>query len=175
MLLPSTAVHTSCSKEAGHRPDAHSSSASLPPFTLTAAASECISLAATRPTLKCIILWQARRFLSGSKWQPVPSDIRRISLPVSAQPTTRSRSPCVSDMSCTGAPATGRRSHGARRTKGNRAAPCTSHSCAETHMPSNDCATENSGSGSVGCTVKCRSGVAEKVTRKSSARAGNCQ
>ena len=37
--------------------------------------------------------------------QPTPSDNRRTSLPVSAQPTTRSRSPCVSDMSCTGAPA----------------------------------------------------------------------
>ena len=34
--------------------------------------------------------------------QPTPSDNRRTSLPVSAQATTRSRSPCVSDMSCTG-------------------------------------------------------------------------
>ena len=40
--------------------------------------------------------------------QPVPSDNRRTSLPVSAQATTRSRSPCVSDMSYTGAPAKGR-------------------------------------------------------------------
>ena len=40
--------------------------------------------------------------------RPVPSDNRRTSLPVSAQATTRSRSPCVSDMSYTGAPAKGR-------------------------------------------------------------------
>ena len=55
--------------------------------------------------------------------QPTPSDNRRTSLPVSAQATTRSRSPCVSDMSCTGAPAKGRRTRGGRQTKGNRAAP----------------------------------------------------
>ncbi len=87
--------------------------------------------------------------------RPMPSDNRRTSLPVSAQPTTRSRSPCVSDMSCTGAPAKGRRTRGGRQTKWNREAPCSSHSCAETHMPSNDCATDSSGSGSVGCAVKC--------------------
>ena len=40
--------------------------------------------------------------------RPVPSDNRRTSLPVIPQPTTRSRSPCVSDMSYTGAPAKGR-------------------------------------------------------------------
>ena len=85
--------------------------------------------------------------------RPVPSDNRRTSLPVSAQPTTRSRSPCVSNMSCTGAPAKGRRTRGGRRTKGNRATPCASHSCTETHMPRNDCATDNCGS--VGSTVKC--------------------
>ena len=84
--------------------------------------------------------------------QPTPSDNRRTSLPVSAQATKRSRSPCVSDMSCTGAPAKGRRTRGGRRTKGNRALPCTSHSCAETHMPRYDCATDSSGSG-VGCAV----------------------
>ena len=88
--------------------------------------------------------------------QPTPSDNRRTSLPVSAQATTRSRSPCVSKkMLYTGAPAKGQRTRGGRRTKGNRAAPCASHSCAETHMPSNDCATDSSGSGSVGCAVKC--------------------
>ena len=87
--------------------------------------------------------------------RPMPSDNRRTSLPVSAQPTTRSRSPCVSDMSCTAAPAKGRRARGGRQKKGNRAAPCASHSCAETHMPRYDCATESSGSGSVGCAVKC--------------------
>ncbi len=87
--------------------------------------------------------------------QPTPSDNRRTSLPVSTQPTTRSRSPCVSDMSCTGAPAKGRRTRGGRRTKGNREAPCASHSCAETHMPRHDCTTDSNGSGSVGCAVKC--------------------
>ena len=87
--------------------------------------------------------------------RPVPSDNRRTSFPVSAQRTTRSRSPCVSDMSCTGAPAKGRRTRGGRRTKGNRAAPCASHSCAETHMPSNDCATDSIGSGSVARAVEC--------------------
>ncbi len=86
--------------------------------------------------------------------QPTPSDNRRTSLPISPQPTTRSRSPCVSDMSCTGAPAKGR-TRGGRRTKGNRAAPCASHSCAEKHMTRYDCATDSSGSGSVGCAVKC--------------------
>ena len=40
--------------------------------------------------------------------RPTPSNNRRTSLPVSAQATTRSRSPCVSDMSYTGAPAKGR-------------------------------------------------------------------
>ncbi len=87
--------------------------------------------------------------------RPVPSDNRRTSLPVSAQPATRSRSPCVSDMSYTGAPTKGRRTRGGRRRKGNRAAPCGSHSCAETHMPRNDYATDSSGSGSVVCAVKC--------------------
>ena len=37
--------------------------------------------------------------------QPMPSNNSRTSLPVSAQATTRSRSPCVSNMSYTGAPA----------------------------------------------------------------------
>ena len=87
--------------------------------------------------------------------QPTPSDNRRTSLPISPQPTTRSRSQCVSDMSCTGAPAKGRHTRGERRTKGNRAAPCASHSCAEMHMTRYDCATDSSGSGSVGCAVKC--------------------
>ena len=87
--------------------------------------------------------------------QPTPSDNRRTSVPVSAQTTTRSRSPCVSDMSCTGAPAKGRRTRGGRRTKGNRAAPCASHSCAEIHMPRRDRATDSSGSGSVACAVEC--------------------
>ena len=87
--------------------------------------------------------------------RPVPSDNSRTSFPVSPQPITRSRSPCVNYMSCTGAPAKGRRTRGGRRTKGNRAAPCASQSCAETHMPRYDCATDSSGSGSVGCAVKC--------------------
>ena len=87
--------------------------------------------------------------------QPTPSDNRRTSFPVSAQPTTRSRSPCVTDMSYTGAPAKGRRTRGGRQTKGNRAAPCASQSCAEKHMQKSDCATDSSGSGSVGCAVKC--------------------
>ena len=87
--------------------------------------------------------------------RPMPSDNRRTSLPVSAQPTTRSRSPCVSDMSCTGAPAKGWHASGGRRTKGNSAAPFTLHSCAEKHMPRYDCATDSSGSGSVGCAIKC--------------------
>ena len=84
--------------------------------------------------------------------QPVPSDNRRTSLPVSAQHITRSRSPCVSDsdMSYTGKRAKGRHTLGGRQTKGNRAAPCASHSCAETHMPRNDCATDSSGSSDAG-------------------------
>ncbi len=81
--------------------------------------------------------------------------VHKLAGPVSAQPTARRRSPCISDMSCTGARAKGRRTRGGRRTKGNRAAPCASHSCAETHMPRNDCATDSSGSGSVGCAAKC--------------------
>ncbi len=87
--------------------------------------------------------------------QPTPSDNRRTSLPISAQATTRSRSPCVSDMSCTGAPAKGRHKRGGRRMKGNRAAPCAPNSCTETYMPRYDRATDSSGSGSVGCAVKC--------------------
>ena len=70
--------------------------------------------------------------------QPTPSDNRRTSLPVSAQPTTRSRSPCVSDMSCTGARAKGRRTHGGRRTKGNRVMPCGLHSCSQTSVSRKD-------------------------------------
>ena len=89
--------------------------------------------------------------------QPVPSNNRRTSLPVSAQATTRSRSPCVSNMSYTGAPAKGRLT--LRFTRGlrleKREAPCALHNCAETHMPRNICGTDSSGSGSVGCAVKC--------------------
>ena len=40
--------------------------------------------------------------------QLMPSDNSRASLPFSPQPTTRSRSACVSDMLYTGAPANGR-------------------------------------------------------------------
>ena len=87
--------------------------------------------------------------------QPVPSDNSRTSMPDNARATTRSRSPCISDMSCTGAPAKGWHASGGRRTKGNRAAPFTLHSCAEKHMPRYDCATASSDSGSVGCAVKC--------------------
>ena len=87
--------------------------------------------------------------------QPVHSDNSRTSMPVNARATTRSRSPCVSDMSCTGAPAKGWHASGGRRTKENRAAPFTLHSCAEKHMPRYDCATASSDSGSVVCAVKC--------------------
>ena len=89
--------------------------------------------------------------------QPMPSNNSRTSLPVSAQATTRSRSPCVSNMSYTGAPAKGRLT--LRFTRGlrleKREAPCALHNCAETHMPRNICGTDSSGSGSVGCAVKC--------------------
>ena len=87
--------------------------------------------------------------------RPTPSDNSRTSFPVSAQPTTRSRSACATDMLRTGAPAKGRRTCGGRRTKGNRAAPCASQSCMEAHMPRNDCTTGSSGSGGVGCAVQC--------------------
>ena len=46
--------------------------------------------------------------------QLMPSDNRRASLPFSPQPTTRSRSACVSDMLYTGAPANGRVKPGRR-------------------------------------------------------------
>jgi hypothetical protein len=87
--------------------------------------------------------------------QPTPSDNRRTSMPVSAQPTTRSRSPCVSDMSYTAVPAKGRRTSGGRPTKGDRVAPCALRICAEMHMPRKYCATDSIGSGFVGCAVKC--------------------
>ena len=46
--------------------------------------------------------------------QLMPSDNSRASLPFSPQPTTRSRSACVSDMLYTGAPANGRVKPGRR-------------------------------------------------------------
>ncbi len=46
--------------------------------------------------------------------QLMPSDNSRASLPFNPQPTTRSRSTCVSDMLYTGAPVNGRDMRGRR-------------------------------------------------------------
>ena len=46
--------------------------------------------------------------------QLMPSDNSRASLPFNPQPATRSRSACVSDMLCTGAPVNGRDMPGRR-------------------------------------------------------------
>ena len=78
--------------------------------------------------------------------QLMPSDNSRASLPFNPQPTTRSRSARVSDMSYTGALVNGRDMPGRRSTQEKRGTPCALHGCTQSSVSRCDLTTARSDS-----------------------------
>ena len=81
--------------------------------------------------------------------RPTCSDSILTSLPLNPQPTTPSRSACISDLRYTRAPAKGRGTRGGGRTKENMATPWLLKNLSETSVSRYVLTAANSESGSL--------------------------